>query len=149
MKYLLAALFVVACVFIVQSARLKNCKGWPSFKRKSVSDCEETHEFCPFKRGKNVSFDSSFVAPVDTSDLTFQVWGKVAGTPVKVPFPIDPNDVCEWGVKCPVKKGQKYDFKVAVFVEKVFPRTRVTVGIEVLANNKTKVACTTIPVQIT
>ncbi|RWS18229.1 protein NPC2-like protein, partial [Leptotrombidium deliense] len=86
---------------------------------------------------------------MDTKDLKFQIWGKVAGTTAKVPFPVEPNDACRWGVNCPVKKSEKYNFKPQVFIERVFPRTKVTMGIEIIANNKTKVACAIVPVQIT
>ncbi|KAJ6217914.1 hypothetical protein RDWZM_009071, partial [Blomia tropicalis] len=67
---------------------------------------------CVIKLGTNVSVEADFVAPLNTNKLYEVIKGVIRGR--EMPFPEQRADPCNSGnilPSCPIKKGERYQFK--------------------------------------
>ncbi|KAL0878740.1 hypothetical protein ABMA27_003788 [Loxostege sticticalis] len=111
-----------------------------------VSGCADDAKECILKRNTNATITIDFTPSQDVSSIETEVHGVIMDLPV--PFPISQPDACKGnGLSCPLKAGEKANYKTTLPVLKSYPKVRVTVKWE-LKNSAGDLVCVMIPAKI-
>jgi Niemann-Pick C2 protein len=148
MKTVLLSLFAACCLCMTVSAvPWKDCGSAASTPSAvSVVGCDDTG-VCKLTKGVNASFAVDFTAKEDATGLKMLVYGHIAG--IDVPFPISNPDGCkDSNITCPIKKGQSYRYRNAIYVKTEYPSMTLVVKLKLEDQDKNVIFCVTMPVQI-
>lgn len=144
MKYLIAlACFLVA----VHEASGKvvpyaDCGSKGALTKQSVDVTPCDSYPCPLPRGKDASFNITFVATQDSEKANSVCHGIISHIPL--PFPLDTPDACacpDSGLDCPLKKGEKYTFHYALPVKSIYPAVNVIVKWQLQGDDGKDIIC--------
>ncbi|XP_075156215.1 Niemann-Pick type C-2a [Haematobia irritans] len=117
------------------------------FTKVVVSDCDTTKNECILKRNSTVSITIDFVLVEDVTSIKTVVHGKVMG--VEMPFHLQNPDACvDSGLKCPLDKGETYEYQATLPVLKAYPKVNVMVKWELQDQNGEDIVCVSIPAKI-
>ncbi|XP_017474929.1 PREDICTED: protein NPC2 homolog [Rhagoletis zephyria] len=118
-----------------------------SFNKVVISDCDTTKNECVLKRNTTASITINFALNEEASKITTVVHGKVLG--VEMPFHLQNPDACvDSGLKCPLEKGETYEYKAILPVLKAYPKVHVLVKWELQDQNNEDIICVQIPAKI-
>lgn len=144
--------FLVAVVLLmfvgVDCIQWKSCdaSGRSKIANVSISDCEQT-PICILKKGTNVTISVAFTINEDSKTAKVVVHGIVSGVPV--PFPPDNPDGCkDSNLQCPLKNGNSYVYKTAIYIKKSYPKMKLVVKWELQDDNSNDIFCVEVPVEI-
>ncbi|XP_054087450.1 NPC intracellular cholesterol transporter 2 homolog a [Zeugodacus cucurbitae] len=139
---------ITACTSVVYGLQFTDCGSKTgSFTKVLVSDCDTTKNECILKRNTTASITINFALNEVASKITTVVHGKVLG--VEMPFHLQNPDACvDSGLKCPLEKGETYEYKATLPVLKAYPKVNVLVKWELQDQNNEDIICVQIPAKI-
>ncbi|XP_067637324.1 NPC intracellular cholesterol transporter 2 homolog a [Eurosta solidaginis] len=118
-----------------------------SFSKVAISDCDTTKNECILKRNTTASITIIFSLNEVAQNITTVVHGKVLG--VEMPFHLQNPDACvDSGLKCPLEKGETYEYRATLPVLKAYPKVKVLVKWELQDQNSEDIICVEIPAKI-
>ncbi|XP_005187474.1 NPC intracellular cholesterol transporter 2 homolog a [Musca domestica] len=143
-------IFIVAGLFLdnINALQFTDCGSKTGkFTKVSVSDCDTTKNECILKRNSTVSITIDFSLAEDVKAIQTVVHGKVMG--VEMPFHLQNPDACvDSGLKCPLDKGETYEYTASLPVLKAYPKVNVMVKWELKDQNNEDIVCVEIPAKI-
>jgi len=104
---------------------------------------------CQLKRGQSYSITVDFTSAEDTDVLHSKIMAKAFG--FNVPFTLPNADGCkDSGIECPVRKGQRYQFKASLPILAIYPRISVLVSWSLYDHevNGNKLFCFATPLKV-
>nr|AUF42067.1 group 2 allergen Sui p 2 [Suidasia pontifica] len=101
--------------------KFQDC-GHGEVKKLLVSDC--SGDYCIIHKGKKLSMEADFVANQDSPTAVIKISAKVNGVELQVPG-IETNG-CHH-MKCPLVKGQSYQFKYDMVIPQILPNVKADV----------------------
>ncbi|XP_049310918.1 NPC intracellular cholesterol transporter 2 homolog a [Bactrocera dorsalis] len=139
---------ITVCSSVVYGLQFTDCGSKTgSFTKVIISDCDTTKNECILKRNTTASITINFALNEIASKITTVVHGKVMG--VEMPFHLQNPDACvDSGLKCPLEKGETYEYKATLPVLKAYPKVNVLVKWELQDQNSEDIICVQIPAKI-
>ncbi|XP_035206801.1 NPC intracellular cholesterol transporter 2-like [Stegodyphus dumicola] len=143
------------CIILVLSAiaahvcvasKFQDCGSAAKVNSVTISDCPDSLDECPLKRGTEASISIGFKSNSETKTLKAVVHGIISGVPL--PFPLPQPDGCKSGVSCPVQKGQSYTYANKLKVKNSYPPLAVKVKWELKDENNNDLICVEIPCKV-
>ncbi|XP_028165977.1 ecdysteroid-regulated 16 kDa protein [Ostrinia furnacalis] len=112
-----------------------------------VSGCAEDAKECILKRNSNATITIDFTPSLDVKTIETEVHGVIMNLPV--PFPLPQPDACkDNGLTCPLKAGEKANYRTTLPVLKSYPKVKVDVKWELKNESGEDLVCVLIPAKI-
>nr|XP_022331852.1 epididymal secretory protein E1-like [Crassostrea virginica] len=123
----------------------KKCDGTPDIKSVDITPCKV--QPCKFHHGMNVTVSVTFIAAKNSVGLTAEIYGILAGIPVKFQMP-NPNGCSSSNITCPIKSGDQYTYSGLFNVLPTYPNIRLTVKWDLKADDNSYLFCFVFPMEI-
>ncbi|KAM7155883.1 NPC intracellular cholesterol transporter 2 isoform 1-T2 [Molossus nigricans] len=138
-------LLALSASALAQEVHFKDCgTSFGALKSVKVTPC--VVQPCHLQKGRCYSVNATFTSISDSKGSKAVVHGIVMGVPVA--FAIPEPDGCKSGVKCPIEKGQTYNYVAKLPVQKSYPSIQLVVKWELRDDNDQGLFCWELPVQI-
>ncbi|XP_007939560.1 NPC intracellular cholesterol transporter 2 [Orycteropus afer afer] len=147
MRFLAAAFLLLAlsAASLAEPVVFKDCGSVVgAIKEVNVSPCHT--QPCQLIKGQSYSVNVTFTSSGYSQNSTAFVHGIILGVPV--PFPIPVPDGCKSGIDCPIQKDKTYSYLNKLPVKNEYPTIKLVVKWELLDDNKKRLFCWEIPVEI-
>uniref|UniRef100_A0A1I8PDR9 MD-2-related lipid-recognition domain-containing protein n=1 Tax=Stomoxys calcitrans TaxID=35570 RepID=A0A1I8PDR9_STOCA len=147
-QFVILSIVAVFFLYSVDALQFTDCGSKiGKFTKVLVSDCDTTKNECILKRNSTVSITIDFSLAEDVTSIKTVVHGKVMG--VEMPFHLQNPDACvDSGLKCPLEKGETYEYLASLPVLKAYPKVNVMVKWELQDQTGEDIVCVEIPAKI-
>ncbi|KAI2803148.1 Phosphatidylglycerol/phosphatidylinositol transfer protein [Blomia tropicalis] len=99
----------------------------------NFSGCTSEDRECKLYKGKDNIFKVHFTANQDSPTVKLEMLATIGG--IEIPVPGLETDACKGHVKCPLVKGQKYDFVYNFNLPVAFPNVHAVVVTKLVGSN--------------
>ncbi|XP_060079520.1 uncharacterized protein LOC132558921 [Ylistrum balloti] len=136
----------VLAICTAKPINFKTCENAPkTIDSVDISPCSK--QPCEFKHGMNVTVTVNFTAPAVSSKLTSEIYGIVAGIPIKFAMP-NSNGCLKSGLQCPINSSTKYSYVQFFAVIPTYPLISLNVQWDLKDENGKYEFCFVFPMMI-